>query len=465
MTEVPPRAALDAAGDRRLLLILAALIVVVVANNSSGSVAQPAIAAHFGAGPADVGWVVFGYSGSFAVATALWGGLGARYGVGPLISLGVLLFAAASAVAALAPSLEVVIASRIVQGLGSGAVPTLSAALIARRFEGPSRARALGTNIAAVALGLIAGPIVGGLSLQVLGWRAAVAFGILSAPAAWFLWQYERQGNRAFRLDLPGAAVVAIGAFAATFLLNRLPVVGLSPILLVPMALVVVALVALARRSVRPHAFLPRHVIGVPTFYRIALLGAIGMSAFLGSITSVPVAASAAHGLSGINLGLLLTPMALASAVVSVQNARVQERLGRPLTTVLSLAALAAGTVALAALATETPPFVTALCLVPLGIGFALLGSPLLAELTRRFEGRDQPVAVGAYNLVFFLGGAIGASVSSALLQARAELPLLAGRHVPGYASVSLLLALGPAIAALLVASTNRRGSAPSARG
>jgi MFS family permease len=62
--------------DRRLLLaVLSALTLVVVANNSAGSLAQPAIAEAFDAGPLNVGWVVFGYSVSFAIATVLWGGL------------------------------------------------------------------------------------------------------------------------------------------------------------------------------------------------------------------------------------------------------------------------------------------------------------------------------------------------------------------------------------------------------
>src|ERR671910_3130665 len=98
---------------RLLVPISAFLAIIVVSNNSAGSVAQPARGEAFGAGPADVGWVVFGFGTAFAVATAVWGGLARRFGLGPSLAIGVVLVSSGSVLAALAPSLPWLVAARV----------------------------------------------------------------------------------------------------------------------------------------------------------------------------------------------------------------------------------------------------------------------------------------------------------------------------------------------------------------
>jgi GNAT superfamily N-acetyltransferase len=82
---------------RILVAVFGLLAFVVVSNNTAAAIAQPAIGQAFGAGPGDVGWVVFGFGTTFAIATALWGGLAARLGVGSSLAVGVLLFSGGSA--------------------------------------------------------------------------------------------------------------------------------------------------------------------------------------------------------------------------------------------------------------------------------------------------------------------------------------------------------------------------------
>jgi MFS family permease len=105
-------------GRNALLAVLATLVVVVVATNTTAALAQPQISETFGVGPADTGWVVFGYSATFAVATALYGAIAARFGVTRSLVSGVVLLAAGSGAAVVAPSMELLIASRMVQGAG-----------------------------------------------------------------------------------------------------------------------------------------------------------------------------------------------------------------------------------------------------------------------------------------------------------------------------------------------------------
>jgi MFS family permease len=453
-----------AAGGRAgLLAALALLVLITVATNTTASLAQPRIGQAFDVGPAETAWVVFGYSATFAVATALFGGIASHVGLVRALVGGVSLLGVGSIAAALAPSLEILIASRLLQGLGSGAIPTLATSIIARRFEGAERARAIGVVVAAVGAGQAAGPLLGGLLLQTLGWRAAVSIGVIALPAVAILARSQRGRGEApdqpGRIDWLGAGLVAVVALGASFLLNRLPLVGLVPLTAVPLAIFVAAALILWGRTVRiPAGFLPRSVVLDPTFQRVVGLAAVGMSAYLGSIVLVPILGARLYGLDGIVLGLLLLPMALAAAISSPNNARVQATIGRRATTRISLGATGLGALGLALGALGGGLVVILLALTALGIGFGLLSAPLLNELTHAFAEAHQPVAVGVFNLCFFLAGGVGAAISSAIVQAGLELPFLAGSRLPGFATAEVLLAIAPlALAAMVLRAPQPR--------
>lgn len=454
-TETPPITAAERAttlGPRLLVGVFAFLALIVVANNSAGSIAQPAIAKAFHAGPADVGWVVFGFGTSFAIATAIWGGLAGRLGFGASLATGVALMSGGSVLAAFAPSLPTLIAARVIQGFGAGAIPTLSATMIARRFDGASRSQALGTVIAGVVAGIALGPLLGGVALELVGWQGPMAFSVIAAPAAVLLYaRGGRERDSGARIDLVGASLVAIAVASTTFTLNRIPVLGIAVPTVASFATLAAALMLIARRSERAGAFVPRRIVNDPTFRRVAALGSLGMSAFLGTLVIVPIAAARAHGLSGLALGFIILPLAIVAAVASLNNARVQQRLGRRRTTLVSLIATSVGSAGTGMLGAGTDPIFMAAALTPLGLGFGLLQAPLVNELTVAFADHDRPQALGLYNLMFFLGGAAGAAVATAFVQSAIELPWLAGRAVPGFSTAALLLALGPAIAGALL--------------
>jgi DHA2 family metal-tetracycline-proton antiporter-like MFS transporter len=441
-------------GRAALLAVLATLVAITVATNTTAALAQPQIGEAFRAGPADTAWVVFGYSATFALGTALWGGIASRTGLIPALVAGVSLLGVGSAAAAAAPSLELVIGARLLQGLGSGAIPTLATALIAGRFDGADRARALGVIIAAVGGGQALGPVLGGVLLEIGGWRPAVSIGLVAIPAVVVLARSQRGrattvGHR--HIDWPGAGLVAAFALSLTFVLNRGPL-GVT-LLVVVAAGVAVAVggMLLRRAALHRDAFIPADVLRNRVFRSVVPLGALGLSAYIGTIVLVPILGARAYGLSGIVLGLLLLPMAIAAAISSPNNARVQARLGQVTTTRLALFLLGGSPMLIGFGAVPGGPVLLGIGLAGLGTGFGILNAPLLARLTHAITGDRQPVAVGIYNLTFFLGGAVGASVSSAIVQAGFELPGLGSGALPGFTTALLAVSVGPLIAAALV--------------
>ena len=450
-----------------LLAVLATLVAITVATNTTASLAQPLIGDTFGVGPADTAWVVFGYSATFAIGTAVWGGIATRLGLVRTLVAGVALLGVGSLLAAVAPSLELLVGSRLLQGIGSGAIPTLSTALIAGRFDGADRARALGVIIAAVGGGQALGPLVGGLLIEFVGWRGAVSIGVISIPAVAVLARSQAgrvaHAGEVRPIDWVGAALVAVFALGLTFVLNRGPLLGITALTVVPLLAAIGAGVALwSRGASRPDAFVPRDVLGHPVFRRVVPLGAVGLSAFVGTIVLIPILGSRVYGLEGLPLGLLLLPLALAATVASPNNARVQAWLGTPATTRTALVLLGVGSLVVGLGAVPLGLLALVPGLMLLGTGFGLLNAPLLARLTHGIPGRRQPVAVGIYNLTFFLGGAVGAAISSAIVQVGIDLPGLDGA-LPGFGTALVLLAIGPLLAAVL-ARTDDPAVAPEPR-
>lgn len=451
----PPGPAGEPAGDVRLLVATVfTMFATAVANTTSGAVAQPAIADAFGAGAGDVGWTVFGYSGAFAVMTAVYGSLARRFGIVPCLTVGALLLALGALAAVVAVNLPMLIAARVVQGIGAGAIPTLSLALIARRVSGPARARALGVNIAAVGVGFALGPLAGGLLIEAFGWRGAMALGMLVAPLVPLLGRFDDDRGRSdARVDVRGIALLGAAIGSLVFLVNRVPVLGPAspPILGATAVLLVAAGLLRAHGRRRPWAALPLDVVGDVRLRRVMLLALVGQAAFLGSIVIVPVGAARGHGVGGVVLGLLLLPMAGLIAVLSPRNGLLEARIGRPATTAVAHLVIAAGAVTLAVAGAGAPPVMLALGLVIGGVGFSFLNAPLANEVTRLFPGDRRPVALGIYNLALFLGTTTGAAISTAIVQAGWELPIFAGRPVPGFSTTLVLLAALPLLTMALV--------------
>ena len=444
-----------------ILAMVAAAVFLTVANTSASAVSQPAIAATFGAGPADVGWVVFGYSGTFAVATALYGRLAARFGVGRTLAFGILLLAFGSLVAVVAPTLPVVIAARVIQGTGSGAIPTLSVAILATRFTPERRQFAYGIVTAVVGIAQALGPMIGGLLVDLISWRAAVAIGMLISPVAAFIWyDLPQRGDPSRRLDYAGAGSVMLMIGGFVYTINRFPVDGATLLTGGAVLIAVLGSVLTASRAKRhPAPFIPLSVVCDRGFLPLAIAAFVGSASYLGTIVALPSALSRVYEIDAVGIGLVIVPAAASVAVASTVTSLAVRRLGYAGTTLVSLLFLLAGTGLLAALGIERGLGSVALMGIPLGIGFGLLTPPLVDAVTKRFEGASQSIAIGIFYLGFFLGGSSGGAVTTGIVQRDLSLPPLGSGFPVGEAVLAAVALAGVVMMArILIASPQEAG-------
>ena len=418
-------------------------------GSAAVAVTLPAIAADLDLTTGGVSWVISLYALMLAVATAVYGRAADLAGIRLPLLVGVGLMAGSAVLGCLAPTIEVLLVARVLQGAGAAAVPVLGMAIVSARYDGAVRTTALGQVAGlAAAVGAL-GPLAGGLVEDLVGWRGAVALpalGLLVVPALWRATPTEGSGSR---LDLVGAALVA-GTASGLVLLVQSPSSG-ALVAGVGAALLALGfpLVALRVRS-RPEGFLPRAVITEPAVVRSALAASAMPAGWFALLIAVP-AVLAARGWDPLHIGLALVPSAVTGFLAPRVAGPVLARVGPARSLVVSgvTAALALVVAALGAVVDSAPVLVVGVILVTLAFG---LGQPALrAVVADAVEHEVRGVALGIATLVFLVGGGVGSAVVGGL-----------GEVVGTSASLLLLTALPLVGIAVLLLGGRRSAVAPA---
>jgi len=208
-----------------LLVILVSCFMAVIDNNIV-AIALPTITAVFGVPLGLSQWIATAYMMTIVATVLIFGTLAGRIGTSRLFILGLVVFVAASAACGLAGSLSLLIAARIVQGLGAAMMMSISMAIIMQVFPADERGRAMGYITATVALGLIVGPALGGILVDSFGWPfiffVNVPIGCVLLVLAFRYLQVPAVQTGPSSTDYPGAILLILSMAAVAFLLNEL---------------------------------------------------------------------------------------------------------------------------------------------------------------------------------------------------------------------------------------------------
>ncbi|MFI6811371.1 MFS transporter [Nonomuraea sp. NPDC050328] len=412
------------------LLGLSTGFFMVLLDSSILNVALPDISASLGGTLTGQQWTVSAYVIAFGALLLSSGALADRFGAGRVFRLGLIAFAAASLLCALAPSLPLLVLFRAFQGAAAAAIPASTLSLLGALYPAPAaRARAVGTWAVLTGLGFAAGPLVGGLLVDLGGWRTiflvnlplallglalTATFRNAATPSPTFpaaassvppLGPAERPAAPSLPttpLDWRSqtAAVVTLGLLTAA-VLERSALLGLLTLLALPILLLT------ERRSPAP-AFPPR-LLQIRRLRRVTLLGTAQQFVMASVLFTLGLYFLQARHLTPGQTGLALLPYTIGPATIGPLVGRLVAARGPELPTRLGLTLGATGT-ALTALAILTG---APLALLMTGLLIAGLGTPLtLVPLTAMTVAAAPPgtggVAGGLFNAFRQVGAALG---------------------------------------------------------
>ena len=414
------------------------------------------IRADLGASIEALEWTLNAFTLAFAVLLMSGAGLGDRFGRRRVFVAGIAVFVAASAAAALAPSIGWLIAARAVQGAGAALIMPVGMALLSAAFPPAERGRALGIFSGLTGLALIAGPVVGGAVAEGLTWQwifwLNVPIGLVAMPLA-LRRIPESLGPRA-PLDVPGLLLVGGGALGVVWGLARANSVGWASAEVaaaLAVGFVLIAAFVLWERRARAPMVPPR-------FFRSRVFAAGNAAAFFfhaalyGTLFFMAQYLATAGGYGPLGAGLRLLPWTATLFVVAPAAGALVNRLGERPLVVAGLFFQAVGIAWLALLAGRGFAYdalVVPLVLAGAGVSAAMpaaqnavLGAVAPTELGK---------ASGTYNMLRFIGGAFGVAVQAAVFAAAGGLGSTAafGEGFAASLDVAAVLSLAGSLAGL----------------
>jgi EmrB/QacA subfamily drug resistance transporter len=415
-------------GKRRTLIVFAGLLLgmfVAALNQTIVATAAPKIVADLG-GFDHYSWVFSAYVLALTVTVPLYGKLSDLYGRRPFFLLGIALFSAGSVLAGLAPTFELLIAGRTVQGLGAGGLIPLAIAVIGDIIPPRRRGKWQGLTSGVFAVSSVLGPAAGGWISDNASWRWAFFVSLpvaaLALVVVWFgFGKRERAGRHAF--DIVGAVLLAgaagSGLYAAAS--GGIDHPWTSPLvvgLLITSAALAAAFVLWERRTEEP--VLPLDLFRDRTIAtaQIALF-AVGAAAF-GTIMIVPLFVQNVLGESATQSGAVLTPLMLGWISASVLAGQFVSRTGRYRPVLLAgPPVMAAGFLLLAGMGVGTTAGETIRNVFVVGFGVGLVMQTFIVVVQNAVPRRRMGVATASALFSRMVGATVGVTVMGTIMASR----------------------------------------------
>jgi EmrB/QacA subfamily drug resistance transporter len=397
----------------------------VMLDNTVVNVALPSIQRDLHAQISALEWVVNGYTLTFAVLIATGGRLGDIFGRRLMFLTGVIIFAITSATAGLAQDPAMLVGSRAVQGVGAALMMPATLSIITNAFPAAERGKAIGTWAGVSALALSIGPVVGGFLTEYVSWRAIffinlpVAVGAVIATV--FAVRESRDETVDRRVDYPG--VVALTASLTAIVLALIEGNswgwGSTEIisLLVGGAIGLAAFVAIELRAAAPMVefglFRTREFIGSN------LIAFIITFAMMGSFFFLAIYMQDILGFSALEAGVRFLPTTVVIAVIAPIAGRLADRLGPAMPMSAGLAVLAVSMFMFAGISPSTTYSGLLVPFILMGIGIALVMSPMSTAAMNAVSVQKSGVASGVLQMSRMIGASVGVAATGAIFQAQ----------------------------------------------
>ncbi|HTI74337.1 MAG TPA: MFS transporter [Mycobacterium sp.] len=399
------------------------------------AVANPSIMDKLGASYDSVIWVTSAYLLAYAVPLLVAGRLGDRFGPKNLYLIGLAIFTGASLWCGLAGSIEMLIAARVVQGIGAALLTPQTLSTITRIFPAERRGVAMSVWGATAGVAMLVGPLAGGVLVDHLGWQwiffVNVPVGIIGlALAAWLIPVLPTSMQR---FDVIGVVLSGIGMFMIVFALQEGQSHDWAPWIWGTLAGGIGVMAAfLIWQSVNTSEPLIPLIIFRDRDFSLSNVG-VATIGFVVTGTFLPLMfyAQAVCGLSPTRSALLTAPMAVATGVLAPFVGKIVDRSHPRPVIGFGFAVLAIAMTWLSVEMTPTTPIWRLLLpITGMGVGSAFIWAPLAATATRNLPPRLAGAGSGVYNTTRQVGSVLGSAGMAAFMTSRisAEMPAAGGQ-------------------------------------
>ena len=405
------------------LAITGAALFMTSLDNLVVGVALPSIRADLGGSIEALEWTVNAYTLAFAVLLITGAALGDRFGRKRMFGIGVGIFTGASALAALAPSIDALVAARALQGLGAAIVTPLTLTLVSEAFPPSKRGAALGIWGGISGLGVAVGPFVGGAVVEGISWQwifwLNVPIGLALIPLARRMLNESHGPDKA--LDLRGLGLAGAGLFGLTFGIIRGESLGwTSPVVVTALATGVALLAAFVAWELRAREpMLPMRLFRSRAF---SATNGLSFAMFFGSFGAIFLLSQffqTAQGYGPLEAGLRTLPWTGTPMIVAPIAGILGQRYGtRPLM-VAGLALQAVGLAWIGMVSDPQTPFVELIApFVITGVGMSLIFPTAAATVLASVRPKEAGKASGANNAIREIGGVMGVAVLASVFAA-----------------------------------------------
>ncbi|MEO5659790.1 MAG: MFS transporter, partial [Polaromonas sp.] len=418
-------------------------------DGSVVNVGLPAIGRSLNESGDALAWVLSSYLLPLSALLLIGGAAGDLYGRRRLLVLGTAIFAAASLLCALAPSLAWLLAGRVLQGIGAALLMPNSLAILGAAFRGEQRGRAIGIWAGAGAAAGAMAPLLGGWLIDSVGWRMIFLLNLPIALAAIGLaLRYLPDESRTARppLDVAGGALATLALAALTWGLTAWSAAQqLNTGAGIALAAGLVALTAFVRVEKRlgERAMLPLGLFASSDFVGLTLLTLLLYGALGALVVMVPYALIESHGYSALAAGAALLPLPVFIALGSSTMGRLAAKVGPRWPLTIAPVVAAAGC-ALAMRIGQPGSYWTTVfpALVLVSAGMAGAVAPLTAAVLGSVEPANSGVASGLNSATARTGGLVATALLGGLLAAHGS-ELTAAFRVAALAAAGVALAAG----------------------
>jgi EmrB/QacA subfamily drug resistance transporter len=370
------------------------------------NVALPAIRSDLNADLAGLQWVLTGYLLTLGSLLLLGGSLGDVKGRRKVFSAGLVVFTIASVLCAVAPVLPVLIAARVLQGVGGALLVPQSLAIVTATFHPDDRGAAIGLWSGLAGVSTAIGPFIGGFLVDTYSWRWAFLLNVPLALVTWWLAltvPESRDPDASPRLDVPGALTVTLGLAGLVYALIEGPTKGFTDPLVAAAGVggivLLVAFILIERRS--PAPMMPLSIFRNRRFTGANLTTVTVYAALGGGFFFIGLQLQTVMGYSALEAGIAFLPVTLFMAGLSSYMGRLAQRIGPRTPMTIGPLIAAAGFAWLSQIGPGTS-YVTGVLpgIMIFGLGLAITVSPLVGAVLMSVDDHLAGTASGINNAI-----------------------------------------------------------------